>query len=173
MGDAVNVCAVTLSVHTGTHADAPYHFSDSGATIDEIGLDPYVGPAVVLDMRGKELIRREDVDGCDFSYTPRVLFKTDAWTDYTRFPTQIPVLAPDVPAYLAARGVILVGLDVPSVDPIDSEDLPNHHALAAHGIHILESLCLADVPSGEYELIALPLKLVGADGAPIRAILRR
>lgn len=172
MGAAVNVSAVMMSAHLGTHADAPYHFDDSAATIEAIPPDIYVGPAVVIDVTGREVIRRDDLLGIDLSRAPRVLFKTNAWTDHTRFPTQIPVLAPDVPVYLQARGVVLVGLDVPSVDPIDSEDLPNHHALAACGIHILESLRLEDVPPGEYELIALPLKIVGADGAPVRAVLR-
>ena len=102
----------------------------------------------------------------------RVLLRTDAWTDITRFPEQIPVIAPDVPAYLQARGVVLLGVDVPSVDPIDSKDLANHYALAACGIRILESLRLVDVPAGDYELTALPLKLVGADGASVRAVLR-
>ncbi len=79
---------------------------------------------------------------------------------------------PDVPAYLHSRGVVLVGFDVPSVDALDSKDLPVHHALGKYNIAILESLLLKDVPPGEYELLALPLKLVGADGAPVRAVLR-
>jgi arylformamidase len=81
-------------------------------------------------------------------------------------------MEPDVPAFLAERGVVLVGVDVPSVDALDSKELPIHRALAAAGIEILESLHLADVPAGEYELVALPLRLVGADGSPVRAILR-
>ena len=81
-------------------------------------------------------------------------------------------MSPDVPEHLRRCGIVLLGLDVPSVDAIDSKDLANHHALHARGIHILESLNLRDVPPGRYELIALPLRLVGADASPVRAVLR-
>lgn len=169
-GAPVNVGAVTMSVHTGTHADAPFHFQDSGETIDAVDLGSFLGAAVVLDVSGRESIGREDVEPVDLA--PRVLFRTNAWTDPARFPAAIPVMDQGVARYLKERGVVLVGVDVPSVDRLDSKDLPIHHELAACGIHILESLYLAQVPAGKYELVALPLKLVGADGAPVRAILR-
>src|SRR5579871_138796 len=160
-GDAVNLSDITMSVHYGAHIDAPYHFLEQGATVEALNLAVYWGPARVLDVRGKELIRREDIPA-DLAGTPRLLFKTGAWPDTTRFPERIPVMAEDLPAYLKERGVILVGLDVPSVDPIDSKELANHRMLAACGIAILESLALEGVPEGKYELIALPLKIVGA-----------
>ena len=103
--------------------------------------------------------------------TPRVLFKTGGWPDSSRFPERIPVMAADVPAFLAGQGVALVGVDVPSVDPIESAELEIHHVLGRHGIGILESLDLEAVPEGVYELIALPLRLAGADGSPVRAVL--
>jgi arylformamidase len=140
--------------------------------VEALPLYAFVGPARVLDVRGRPVICRDDLARFDFSRTPRVLFRTDAWSDPTRFPDAIPVLAADVPDWLRERGVVLVGVDVPSVDALDSKDLPNHHALGRNGIAILESLYLKDVPEGVYELMALPLKLVGADGAPVRAVLR-
>jgi arylformamidase len=106
------------------------------------------------------------------SGTPRLLLRTDGWTDHSRFPESIPVLEASVPAYLHQKGVILLGLDVPSVDPIDSKDLPIHHALGSFRIAILESVDLTRVEPGVYELIALPLKIAGGDGSPVRAILR-
>ena len=172
-GDSVNLGAVTMSVHTGTHADAPYHFSDSGATIDTVDLSAYLGPALVVDVRGKAVITCADLTDLDFDNAPRLLLHTGGWTDTAQFPASIPVVAPDVPDFLGERGVQLFGVDVPSVDLLDSKTLPNHHRFAANGIAILESLRLADVPAGLYELMALPLPLFGSDGSPVRAILRR
>ncbi len=169
-GASVNVGAITMSVHTGTHTDSPFHISDAGATIAEMSLNPYVGQALVVDVQGKKVVRIADLEPMDL--LPRLLLKTNSWRDYTRFPEQVPVLAEDVPGYLKERGVVLLGVDVPSVDTIESKDLPIHHQLTRHGITILESLYLREVPAGEYELIALPMKLDGADGAPVRAILR-
>jgi arylformamidase len=171
-GATVNVGQVSMSVHTGTHTDAPYHFDDAGKTVDALDLAPYLGPAQVLDVRGRTLIRIQDVEHADLTATPRVLFRSDAWRDHSHFPETIPVLDADVPSWLADRGVVLVGVDVPSMDALDSKDLPIHHALAAHGIAILENLQLSEAPVGVYELIALPLALVGADGSPVRAVLR-
>jgi arylformamidase len=171
-GQSVNVGAVTMSCHTGTHADAPYHFLPNGAGIGELDLTPYIGPAVVAEVLEREIITTDDLTNVDLTDAPRLLLKTGGWTDHTRFPETVPVIAADVPAFLAARGVVLLGVDVPSVDAIESKDLPNHHALAAHGIHILESLDLRAVPAGRYHLTALPLRLMGADGSPLRAILR-
>jgi arylformamidase len=168
-GATVNLSEIRLSVHSGTHCDAPYHFVDEGQTIEKLALEPFWGRAQVVDVRGHALIRPEDLGEID---APRVLLRTDAWTDFTRFPETIPVMAPDLPPWLAARGVILIGVDVPSVDALDSKDLPNHHALGRRSITILESVTLVDVPAGAYELCALPLKIVGADGAPVRALLR-
>lgn len=171
-GAAVNVGQIALSVHTGTHVDAPFHFDDAGTTAGALPLEPFVGPARVVHLAGRPLLTRADFEHLDLSGTPRLLIRTDAWTDHAAFPATIPVMDTDVPAWLGDRGVVLVGLDVPSVDPLESKDLPNHRALGARGIAILESLDLSRVPEGTYELIALPLKLIGADGAPVRAILR-
>jgi arylformamidase len=171
-GANINLGSMEMSVHVGSHADAPFHFDENGATIEALSLDPYIGPAIVIDVRGRDTIRATDLAILQTNPVPRVLLKTDGWQDHSRFPESIPVMEPGVPTFLKAQGVILLGLDVPSVDALDSKDLPLHHELGACGIQILESLALAEVPEGEYELIALPLKLVGADGSPVRAILR-
>ena len=172
-GQSVNVGAVTMSAHTGTHADAPFHFSRDGVGMGELDLSPYLGRAVVADVQNRETIGKEALLDLDFATAPRLLLKTGGWTDHAVFPETIPTLTLEAIAYLAQCGVVLVGLDVPSVDAIDSKDLPNHHALNAGNIRILESLDLRAVEPGIYDLIALPLKLMGADGSPVRAVLRR
>ncbi len=171
-GDSVNVGRLTMSVHTGAHTDAPFHCDVGGATIDEVPLSVYLGPVRLIDVRGKQRIDAASLAKSDLSGTPRVLLRTDGWTNSQRFPQSIPVMEATVPAYLREQGVVLVGLDVPSVDPLESKQLPIHRALGAAGIHILEGLDLREPPPGVYELIALPLRLQGADGSPVRAILR-
>ncbi len=171
-GAVINLATIAMSVHTGTHTDAPYHYAADGATTDRLDLNCYLGPALVMDVSGRDRICVEDFAGADFADTSRVLLRTGGWPDHACFPKQIPVMASGVPAYLKARGVVLVGLDVPSVDAIDSKELPMHHELGACGIAIIEALDLRGVPEGRYELLALPLPLVGADGAPMRAVLR-
>ena len=177
-GASVNVGAVTMGTHNGTHADAPFHFLPGGARIDTLDPAIYIGPAVVADVTGAGwTIERAHLANVLPSFgldgVTRLLLKTGVWPDGTPFPARIPLLAPDVPAWLGERGVRLLGLDIPSVDAIDSHDLPIHHALAAAGVHILESLDLSAVAAGVYELIALPLRIMGGDAAPVRAILRQ
>ncbi|MFM9092287.1 MAG: cyclase family protein [Verrucomicrobiota bacterium] len=175
-GSSCNVGELRLSVHNGTHADAPFHYDDRGATIDALDLGCFVGPARVIDARGHAALTAELLAGlgaAEIAAAPRVLFRTDAWGDPGAFPTAWPLLDPDLPARLAARGAVLVGLDVPSVDELTSKDLPRHRRMDAAGLLILESLDLRGVEAGVYELIALPLRLRGADGSPVRAVLRR
>lgn len=169
-GASVNLGSVEMSVHTGSHADAPFHYGDNGATMEAMPIETYIGAVTVIDVTGHALITRELLEPLEFA--PRVLFKTGGWNDVTQFPERITTLEAGVAAFLAERGVVLVGFDVPSVDALDSKTLPIHHELGVANIAILESLALTDVPPGNYELIALPLKLVGADGSPVRAILR-
>ena len=172
-GGSVNVGAVTMSTHTGTHVDAPFHFDPDGARVDTLDPAIFFGPVAVVDAAGRGIIGQDAFDGVDFRATPRVLIYTGAWGDHTRFPETIPTLAEDVPPFLGANGVCLFGIDLPSVDALDSSILPNHHALARQKIAILESVDLRLVPVGVYQLIALPLRLAGADASPVRAILTR
>jgi arylformamidase len=170
-GASVNVGSIQTSVHTATHCDAPFHFDDRYVTVERMVLDKFVGPAWVVDVRGASRWR-DRLEGLDFTDTRRVLFHTGGWPDTTRFPELIPVMEPELPEWLAERAVWLIGVDLPSVDPLDSKTLDIHHALGEYGITIIEGLWLERVPAGRYELIALPLKLVGADGSPVRAVLR-
>ncbi|MFJ7725034.1 arylformamidase [Neobacillus sp. NPDC097160] len=171
--ESVNVGRLALSTHTGTHVDAPFHFDNNGKRIIDLDLELYIGPARVIDMIGKESIGARDLNGIDLDGCKRVLFRTLSWINPSVFPEKIPHIEPDLAPYLARKGVKLIGLDVPSVDPIDSKELPAHHSLNENGIHILESLMLDAIEPGEYELIALPLPLVEGDGSPVRAILRQ
>jgi arylformamidase len=181
-GATVNLGAVTMSIHNGTHADARFHFDSKGASIEKAPLEVYLGRATVVDVaqsfsqsREKHLITLEDLrlHAEDIAATSRLLVKTDRWSDSTVFPEQIPVIAADVPGWLQKNGVKLLGLDLPSMDEIDSKSLQNHHALARAGIAIVESIDLSDVAPGIYNFAGLPLKIAGADGAPMRAILWR
>ena len=181
-GASVNLGAISMSLHNGTHADARFHFDADGESIEKASLQTYLGRATVVDLwqafldsKEKHLITIEDLrpSAEAIAATSRILVKTGRWTDSTLFPKQIPVIAADVPAWLQKNGVKLLGLDLPSVDEIDSKSLQNHHALAHAGIAIIESLDLSNVASGIYHLAALPLKIAGGDGAPMRAILWR
>jgi arylformamidase len=181
-GESVNLGAISMSVHNGTHADARFHFDTNGESIEKASLEIYVGRATVVDLaqlfldsKEKHLITIEDLrpSAEQIAATSRLLVKTGRWSDSTVFPDKIPVIAADVPAWLQKNGVRLLGVDLPSVDEIDSKSLQNHHALARAGIAIVESLDLSDVVSGIYRLAALPLKIAGGDGAPMRAILWR
>lgn len=165
----ITVGAVTMSCHTGTHADAPRHFLPDGEGIGELASEVFVGECLVIDATGRDSLDIDVFVGPGLPH--RVLVKTGAWTDHTVFPEAVPTLTADAVALLAAQGVRLFGIDVPSVDALDSKDLPIHHALADAHIHILESLDLREIAPGRYQLIALPLRLEGADGSPVRAIL--
>ncbi|MDM5328717.1 arylformamidase [Neobacillus sp. CF12] len=169
---SVNVGSLSMSAHTGTHVDAPFHFDDNGKRIIELDLDLYIGPVRVIDMTEKDSIGSKDLKDINLEGYQRVLFKTLAWKNSREFPEKIPYLEADLGPFLAERGIRLIGVDVPSVDPIDSKDLHAHHSLNENGIHILESVLLDQVEPGDYELIALPLPLVEGDGSPVRAVLR-
>ena len=181
-GQMVNLGAILMSVHNGTHADARFHFDPNGESIEKAPLDIYLGRATVVDLaqtffrsKEKHLITTEDLKphAEEIAATSRLLVKTGRWSDSTIFPNQIPVIAADVPAWLQKNGVKLLGLDLPSMDEIDSKSLQNHHALSSAGIAIVESLDLSAVTLGIYNFAALPLKIAGADGAPMRAVLWR
>jgi len=181
-GQSVNLGAIKMSVHNGTHADARFHFDTKGESIEKAPLEIYLGRAVVVDLteafsqsKEKHLITIEDFQphSEEIAETSRVLVKTGRWSNSAVFPSQIPVIAADVPAWLQKNGVKLLGLDLPSVDEIDSKSLQNHHALAAAGVAIVESLDLSGAGAGIYDFAALPLKIAGGDGAPMRAVLWR
>jgi arylformamidase len=172
-GHSCNVSNVTMSIHTGTHLDAPYHFDEAGAGIADVPLEHYLGPARVLDLPVNGQIRVADLRRIDWAGVERVLFKTrvsDLPED--RFDETFVFLSHEGAEYLGGLGLRLVGTDAPSIDAFESKDLLSHKILLRHSIAILEGVRLGSVPPGDYELIALPLKFAGLDGSPVRAILR-
>ncbi len=171
-GSTVTSSALHATVHLGAHADAPSHYSQHGTPIDQRSLDYYLGPCQVLHVPAK---RRAAITPADLPApvrAERVLLATGTYPDPTVFDEGFAGLSPELIGLLHDRGVRLVGIDTPSVDPYAASDLPAHRACLAADMAILEGLVLADVPAGVYELIALPLKLVGFDASPVRAVLR-
>lgn len=170
-GAACNVGSITMSLHTGTHADAPFHVQPDGLSMENLDLTPFIGTALVVDATDSHPISAGHIRTLPDGVAERVLFRTKAMT-----PGEITSPAghflPEAARGLVAHGVRLVGIDTPSVDPADSDSLEAHHIFAAAGVVLLENLRLDNVPPGRYELIALPLKLAGMDASPVRAILR-
>jgi arylformamidase len=173
-GSSVNLTTLTMSAHTGTHADAYYHYEDDGAYPLTMPLDAYVGPARVVTVAQREgALSPQAIGNVNLAGVQRLLvhsWVSDLGDD--QWPVDFPYLSVELIEWLASSGVQLIGLDSPSVDAFDSKDLPCHHALKRHNMVNLESLQLYGVPDGDYELIALPLKLDLACGSPVRAILR-
>lgn len=173
-GSTVNVTVVTMSIHSGTHVDAPYHFTDDGPRMDEVDLSAYWGPAQVVTV-GKNAgpLVPADFAGHELGRAPRLLVHSPASeADPSVFHDAFVYPSPELADYLGRMGVILYGTDAPSMDASDSKDLRGHEALLRNNILILEGLQLSDVPDGLYELAAFPLKLIGGDGSPVRAVLR-
>lgn len=168
---SANIGQITTSCHTATHVDAPFHFNSDGAKLDEIPLDVFIGDALVVDVSKKEEIHVADLADHPFEGVRRVILKTESWTDETAFPEDIPFLDPALGTFFKEQGIELLGVDLPSVDPLKSKTLDTHHALHENGVHILEGLKLSHVEPGLYRLIALPLFIEGADGSPVRAVL--
>ena len=169
----VNVGKITLSTHSGTHADAPFHYDPAGQTAEAADLARYIGPCRVIDARhARGRVTRADVAGALTNVPPRVLLRTLARFDHAVWPVDFTAVGADLVEALADLGVVLVGVDAPSIDPEASKDLPAHNAVRRRGLSILEGLVLDDVPFGDYELIALPLPLAGLDASPVRAVLR-
>ncbi len=172
-GDACNVTALTLSAHAGTHVDAPRHCADGSLGVDALALDALVGPARVVSLAAHGAITLDSIQALPLEGVLRLLLHTPA-SDIPNdvLPTEFAYLAPEAADWLGCRGIRLIGTDAPSVDEASSVELPVHHVFLSQGTVIVENLCLRGVPDGDYELIALPLKLVGGDGAPARVILR-
>jgi len=171
-GCPVNVATLTLSPHTGAHADAPLHYDEAGAAIGAVDLAPYLGRCRVIHAVGRgPLIEWAHLEHALAELPPRVLVRT-----YARQPagwdSALPAFAPQTVERLADLGVTLIGIDSASIDPADSKTLDSHQVIRRRNLRVLENLVLDDVPEGDYELIALPLKLMSADASPVRAVLR-
>jgi len=171
-GCPVNLSAVRLSPHVGAHADAPLHYANEGASIDAVDLAPYLGPCRVIHaLNCGALIDIADLRHAAENLPPRVLVRT-RHRALTSWSEDFAAFAPATVEWLAAQGVRLIGLDTPSVDPAPSKTLDSHAQLLQHDLRVLENLVLDDVAEGDYELIALPLKLQAACASPVRAVLR-
>ena len=169
---SVNIGQITASLHTGTHVDAPYHYDNQGKTIEQLNIDRYIGKAAVIDVSHADRITAAVLNELEWEDAPRLLLHTSLPNNPKRFPEQMPILDPEIAPYLKEKGVSLLGVDMPSVDPADSKSLDTHKSLYKHGINILENIMLDHVKPGSYELIALPLSIHGGDGSPVRAVIR-
>ncbi|MDX2175553.1 MAG: cyclase family protein [Candidatus Sumerlaeia bacterium] len=176
-GATVNLSSLRSTVHLGAHADAPLHYRADGRAMDECPLDAFLGPARVVRVAPEQLgpqrrIPAEALAPHLDAMPPRVLVATGTYAPGTPYSDDFASFSPEAIDLLAARGAVLVGIDTPSVDPLNDAALLSHGRLAAHGLMNLEGLVLEGVPVGDYELIALPLRLVGFDASPVRAVLR-
>ena len=169
---SVNIGKMMTSMHMGTHIDAPFHFDDNGLRVLDLPIDLYIGRARVIDVSGYESIGKAELENIEFGGAERVLLKTGSRPDPTVFPEDFTYLRADIGPFLKERGVRLIGVDTPSVDPETSKLLDAHHSLNNNGVMILENIVLETVEPGDYELIALPLPLADADGSPVRAVIR-
>ncbi len=170
-GCPVKVSKMTMSTHTGAHCDAPSHYGADGKSIDQVSLDTYIGRCRVIHLQGTSVVQAGQLLPFLHQIPERVLFRT-----YDKTPSgwdnAFPCVSADAIHLLASHGVKLIGIDSPSLDPQESKTLDAHHAIESHGMAILEGIVLDEISPGDYELIALPLKLSGLDASPVRAILR-
>ncbi len=173
-GGAFNATRISLGTHLGTHVDAPAHFLAGGATVDQLPLEILMGKARVVEVSARDRIDRADLEALDLRDDIRVLMKTRMSGQMNRPPVEEDhvYLTVDAANYLAQAGIKLVGIDYLSVDRFGTADYPSHHALLEAGVVVLEGLDLSEVEPGEYEMTCLPLRIVGAEGAPARVILR-
>jgi arylformamidase len=173
-GDPANVSTLAFGSHTGTHVDAPRHFIEGDASVDQIPLARLIGPALVLDLVGTDPeIEADELKAHDLRDATRILLRThnSDLLERTEFSSMYRSLAVDGAEYLLGRGVVLVGIDYLSIERFGSEDHPVHHLLLERGVVIVEGLNLSGVPAGSYQLWCLPLRLAGLDGAPARVVL--
>ena len=172
-GCPVNVSTLTLSPHVGAHADAPLHYDPQGAPIGALDLEPYLGPCRVIHAIGcRPLVTWDHIAHAAQDLPPRVLVRTCQRAPVDRWDPQFAAYAAHTIERLANAGVRLVGIDTASIDPAESKTLDSHQVVRRRDLRVLENLVLDDVPEGDYELIALPLKLMTADASPVRAVLR-
>lgn len=170
-GDHLGLSYIKTTVHIGAHADAPNHYLLGGGGIESRNLRLYLGPCQVVDVRsGQGRVTVKEISHID-NWTPRVLFFTDSFSNPQEWRDDFRSLSPELIHWLADRGVRLVGIDTPSVDPAQSQALESHQALAEKDIAVLEGLVLVEPGEGYYGLSALPLSLENADASPVRAIL--
>jgi arylformamidase len=173
-GCAVNVSQISFSPHTGAHADAPLHYDPQGEAAGALDLLPFLGACRVVHARGAgpQVLWAELFHGLGAGFPPRILIRTTACMPQRTWDPALRGIAPDVVERLGDAGVVLIGVDSASIDPAGSIGLESHQVIRRRRMRVLENLLLDDVAEGDYELIALPLKLTQAEASPVRAILR-
>lgn len=174
-GDVCNVSTLSMGSHTGTHMDAPLHFIRKGKSLDKMPLEATIGPCRVVEIKDREAVKLEEIQGMKFKPGERILFKTPnsrrSWkTD--NFDEDFVYISKEAAAFLAKAKVMTVGIDYLSVGGFRKDGVETHHALLGAGIWVIEGLNLAKIQPGRYELCCLPLKVLNSDGAPARAALR-
>ncbi len=176
-GDITNTSRIECSLHTGTHMDAPRHLFEEGKSIEELALDTLIGAATVVDVGEVDVIDAPVLQQLALSKLPRLLFKTrnSRWWQQPlhSFHPNFVSLTADAAEFLVRQGKKLIGIDYLSIDLYSSTDLPVHKILLSNGVVVIEGVDLHDVPPGDYEMIALPLRIVDGDGAPARVLLRK
>ena len=177
-GDPLALSGYSLGAHTGTHVDAPLHFIKGGMSVDLLPLEPFVGPARVIDCSADaRMIDAAELNRHDWKGARRILFRTrnsrNHWMTDPTFHEDFTYLAPDAARLLADAGVELVGIDYLSIEKFHSAEPKTHLTLLSRGIPVVEGLSLAEVAPGDYDLIVLPLRISGHEAAPARAILKR
>ena len=170
-GDTLGLSSVTTTLHVGAHADAPSHYVAGGRDIAQRSLEPYYGPCQVMEAKGPAGSRIFPEDLAGEVTAPRVLLKTGSFPDPEVWNADFSSCSPELVEFLHAAGVILIGIDTPSVDPQDDKELLSHAAVAERDLSLLEGLVLGGVQAGTYLLAAFPLRLEGADASPVRAVL--
>ncbi len=173
-GDPFNLARISMGTHLGTHVDPPAHYLEGGMTVDRLPLDSLVGPGIVLDMTGREEVDRSALENSALGDHVRVLFKTDNSCRLleSTFHADYVHLTEDGAAYLVERGVVMVGNDYLSIERYGNPGAPVHMSLLRAGVIIVEGVYLLNVPVGPCEILCLPLKIHGADGAPARVLVR-
>ena len=177
-GDGFTLSAYSLGAHSGTHIDAPMHFIRDGASIDHVSLDPLMGPARIIDIPDSvQAIDAKELERHEWKGAPRVIFRTRSalrgWMHSSTFHRDFAYVAPDAAQMLADADVRLVGVDYISAEQFGAPAPLTHRTLLGKGIPIVEGIQLDSIPAGDYDLIVLPMKVGGHEGAPARAILRR
>ncbi len=174
-GASCNVSTLRMSAHCGTHSDAPLHYREDGADAASMDLEPYLGRCRLLDVETMDqppVVDPAGLSAARLAGVSRVLLRTSSTHDANAFDADFTALGPAAAQALVDAGIRLIGIDAQSMDPATCKDLRAHNVLRDGEVSLLENLDLSAVPAGDYELIALPLKIVGGDAAPVRAVLR-
>lgn len=171
--DGANVGSVQMSLHAGTHIDAPYHYDDFGKAVNVLPLEWFIGPVLIVEITNTLEITAPMLQVLDLKLTERIFFKTKTHYDAYTFEPNYTVFTPEAIRFLAQRGVRVLGTDAPSIDALTDETLRAHHTCKELDVYIIENLWLKDVSQGHYDFIGLPLALQGADASPIRAVIKK